>query len=177
MELLLILIYSIFFISLLYLLAVFFFTKVPIVLTNKKYFPIIFTEVPVSKGSIVYELGCGLADFLFFAEKYGPKKLIGYELSPLHVVLANLKAKMHGSKVKVYWQDFFNADISGADYIYLFLVPKIVERAWLKITKEAKKGAFVLILSDNVPHGKPYKVFKTQPNNSKSSLVHVYQIK
>jgi SAM-dependent methyltransferase len=156
---------------------VFFFTKVPIVLTNKKYFPIIFTEVPVSEGSIVYELGCGLADFLFFAEKYNPKKLIGYELSPLHVVLANLKAKILGSRVKVYWQDFFKADISEADYIYLFLVPKIVERVWLKIVKEAKKGAFVLILSDKLSHEKPYKVFKTQPNNSKSSLVYVYQVK
>jgi SAM-dependent methyltransferase len=177
MELLLILIYSLLFIFLLYLLAVFFFTKVPIVLTNKKYFPIIFAEVPVSEGSIVYELGCGLADFLFFAEKYGPKKLIGYELSPLHVVLANLKAKIIGSKIKVYWQDFFNADISEADYIYLFLVPKIVDRAWLKITKEAKKGAFVLVLSDNIPYEKPFKVFKTQPNNNKSTLVRVYQVK
>ena len=176
MKILLELIFTLLFIYLLYLVILYLFTKVPIILTNKKYFPVIFSEVPIPKGGIVYELGCGKADFLFSAEKYGPQKLIGYEMSPLHAAFANIKARMIGSKVEVHWQDFFKADISEADYIYLFLVQKISDKAWLKIAREAKKGAIVLYLSDIITKEKPFKVFKTQPHKKRSSLIYTYRV-
>ena len=177
MRILTILPYFLVFVFFSYPITLYFFTRVPIVLTNKKYFPVIFKEVPIPKNSVVYELGCGKADFLFFAEKYEPKKLIGFELSPIHVIFANFKAKLLGSKVKVYRKNFFKADISEADYIYLFLVKKVSNKTWLKISKEAKKGAIILSLSDSILNEQPYKVFKTQPNNKNSTFVYVYQIK
>jgi len=126
---------------------------------------------------VVYELGCATADFLFWAEKYGPKKLIGYEISPLHVFLVKIKAKILNSKVEIVWKDFFEADISEADYIYLFLVREVQDRAWQKISKEGKKGALVIILSEPLSNEKPYKVFRTQPNKKESSMVYVYRVK
>lgn len=170
------LIFLLFAIYLLYLVILYLFTKVPIILTNKKYFPVIFSEVPIPKDGIIYELGCGKADFLFSAEKYCPKKLVGYEMSPLHAAFANIKAKILGSKVKVRRQNFFKADISEADYIYLFLVKKIVDKIWLKIIKETKSGTIVLSLADSIQTEKPFKIFKIQPHNKKSPLVYAYRV-
>src|SRR3989344_4526168 len=42
------------------------------------------------------------------------------------------------------FRDFWNADISNADIVYLFLTPKVNPKAKLRLEKELKKGARVI---------------------------------
>lgn len=173
---LLILLYSLPFAYLLYIIAVYFRTRVPYVVTPKKYFPIIFQNIKITPETVVFDLGCGKGDFLFACEKFKPKKLVGYELSPLHALYAKVKARLKRSRVEIFCKDFYTADISQADIIYLFLVPKIVNSVWQKIKKQAKMGALVLTLADAIEGETPIKIFKLNPQKEKSSKMFVYQI-
>jgi len=136
---------------LLYLVFLYLRTHVPYVVTPKNRLRLIVKNMPITQESVVYDLGCGKGDVLFALEKLHPKKLIGFELSPFHVWYANAKAKLLKSKVHLYRQDFFTANIAEADIIYIFLVQSIVEKLWVKIQKEAKPGTQVIILSNKIP--------------------------
>lgn len=161
---------------LVYLIIVYSRAKVPIIITPKKYFPVIFKNVEIKPGSVIYDLGCGRGDFLFYAEKnINTKKLVGFELSPIHTLCAKLKAKALKSKVKIYCKDFFKADISDADVIYLFLVKPVLIKTWEKIEKEVEKGCIIITLSDEIPGIKYKKVFKSDPEGKNSTNVYVYE--
>lgn len=160
---------------LLYLILVYFKTKVPHVATPKKYFPVIFENINITGQSVIYDLGCGNANFLFAAEKFSPKELIGFELSPLHSSYAKIKAKILKSKIKIYRKDFFKADIGSADIIYVFLVKPVVIKLWEKIKKEAKQGALIIVLSDKIPGVECEKIVKTNPRKEKGSHIYIYK--
>ncbi len=152
-------------------------TRVPYVTTPRAYCQRLLAELPVGENTVILDLGCGKGDFLFAAEKYNPDTLIGYELSPLPAWYARLKAWVKKSRVEIRRRDFFAADISRADIIYLFLVPPMIERLWPKIKKEAKPGAIVAVLSDKIQSESPYKIIKTKPDNPKSTNYYLYKVK
>ena len=108
------------FLYLIYSIIVYFRTKVPYIVTPRKYFSVIFQHLNITPQTIIYDLGCGTGDFLFAAEKHNPKKLFGFELSPLHAWYGIIKAKILKSKANIHCQDFLKADIQEVDIIYLF---------------------------------------------------------
>ncbi|MEK7084502.1 MAG: class I SAM-dependent methyltransferase, partial [Patescibacteria group bacterium] len=69
---------------LVYLIVLYIRTRVPYVVTPKKRLPFILDHMGITPETVIYDLGCGKGDVLFAAEKFHPKKLIGFELSPLH---------------------------------------------------------------------------------------------
>jgi SAM-dependent methyltransferase len=159
-----------------YLVLLYFRAHVPFVTTARRYIPVIFKAVPITPQTVLYDLGCGKGDFLFEAEKYHPQELVGFELSPLHVWYARAKAKLMKSKVKFIRQDFFTADISHADTIYLFLVKPVLDKTWVKITNECKAGTVVLTLGDKIDGESELKEIVLEPSNNKSSRVWVYRV-
>ena len=161
---------------LLYNIIVYFFSRVPIIYTPKNYYSELFKNIEIGEESVVYELGCGKANFLFLAEKRSPRKLVGFELSFFHVFFANIKSLILKSKVKVYLRNFFKADISDASIIYMFLVEKVVNKAWEKIEKEVAVGTIVVTLSDKIT-GKEYvKKIPTRPGDSNSTFFYLYKV-
>lgn len=136
---------------LVYLICVYARTRVPYAVTSKKRIPLILKHINITPATIIYDLGCGKGDVLFAAEKFHPKKLVGFELSPMHAWYAQAKAFFLKSKIQIYRQDFFTANIGEADIIYIFLVQAAVEKIWVKIQKEAKAGAKVVVLSNTLP--------------------------
>lgn len=159
-----------------YLIALYFRAHAPYVTTARHYVAALVKEVPISKNTILYDLGCGKGDFLFEIEKYHPGVLKGYELSPLHVWYARLKAWLLRSQAKFICKDFFQADIHDATIIYLFLVKQVVEKTWIKIKKECKPGTLVCILGDSLDSETPEKEIILEPKNPKSSRIRVYRV-
>lgn len=94
-------------------------------------------------GQVVYDLGCGDGRFLVAAAKRGLKG-IGYELNPFIALIAWINTRRYGSQVKVKWGNFWNADISRADGIFVFLLDRFMLRLDKKIIAE-KKGPLVLV--------------------------------
>jgi SAM-dependent methyltransferase len=161
---------------LLYLVILYSRARVPFVTTARRYIPAIVNQIKITSKSVIYDLGCGKGDFLFGVEKYHPKELIGFELSPIHVWYARIKARLIKSKTKFFRQDFFTADISRADIVYLFLVKPVLDKAWGKIRKECRAGTVVLTLGDKIDGKRELKEIMLEPSNPKSSRIWVYQV-
>ena len=159
-----------------YLIAIYFVTKVPYVATSKDYYDTIFKNIKITSKTKVYELGCGKGGFLFEAEKrFHPAKLVGFDLSLLHILYAKIKAKIIKSKIKFYFQDFFTADLKDADIIYLFLTPDSVKAIWPKIKKQTKKGCRIIILSDGLPKVKYEKIISLRPGKEHNTKLYIYK--
>ncbi len=148
------------------------YTQVPLVVTPKKRFDLIFdflkrnSKKPFSE-SVFMDLGSGLGQVLFEAERRGFKTVIGYEISHLYVCVAKIKALLKGSKVKTKRNNFLSADLSEADVIYCFLTKKAFNKLSEVIISQTKPGALVCILCDAL-HGKePKEIIDAQENGVK----------
>jgi SAM-dependent methyltransferase len=93
----------------------------------------------LKKGQVLYDLGSGDGSLLAEAAARGIKA-VGYELNPFLVAVAWLKTRRHRELVRVKWGDFWRADLSRADGVYVFLIDRFMARLESKISQEAKPG-------------------------------------
>ncbi len=93
----------------------------------------------LKEGQVVYDLGCGDGRFLKAAAKQGIKA-VGYELNPFMFLYSWITTRRHGRKVKVRLGNFWKADISKADAVFVFLLDKYMKQLDDKLQKEGKKG-------------------------------------
>ena len=119
----------------------------------------------IKPGQKVYDLGCGDGRMLLSAARAGAIAT-GYEVSLLFYFITYFKILRAGLRqnCRVLCRDFWRADLSEADIVYFFLMPKIYPKLKAKLEKELKPGAKVLCyiwpidgwtaLSQDKPDGK-----------------------
>jgi len=162
-----------------YILLLYWRTKVPIVRTPRGYIKNLVKnlgDLNINSDTVICELGSGKGDFLFAVEKFGPKKLIGYELSPLHLFYSRLKTRLIGSRATFLAKDFFKADLSEIDIAYVFLVPQVVKKLWQKMKQECRPGTVMVLLGHDLPGENLVKKVKTRPEKLKSTYYYFYQV-
>lgn len=96
----------------------------------------------IKPGDVVYDLGSGDGRILILAaEKFGASG-VGIEIDPLRVWYSRILIKIKGlsSKIKIIRQNILDADVSGADAVALFLLPKILGKLKIKLPQELKPG-------------------------------------
>jgi SAM-dependent methyltransferase len=130
----------------------------------------IFKEISLPKDSLIYDLGAGDGRVLFIMEKLGYRG-IGYELSLYPYLKARFKKMISGSAVKFKRQDFFKADLSRANAVFVFLVGKVMDRVGRQLKSELKKGTVVASYGFIIPGWTEEKIIQTKP-----SLTYVYKI-
>ena len=99
----------------------------------------------LKKEEIFYDLGCGKGDVLIEAEKMGVRT-IGYEISPYYYILAKIKT-IRNPRIEVRFKNIFQADLSKADIVYCYLIPKFLEKIYPKFKKEMKSKARIISIS------------------------------
>jgi SAM-dependent methyltransferase len=93
-------------------------------------------------GMKFYDLGCGDGKLVFAASRAGAQAS-GYEISLLPYLIA--KAKSFFIKdTSIQFKNFWNANLSDADIVYLFLTPKVNPKAKEKLERELKPGSRVV---------------------------------
>lgn len=99
----------------------------------------------IKAGAKVYDLGCGDGRLLCAAARAGAEAT-GWELSLLPYALANVRRLFQEERkhIKIIYGDFWRTDLSEADVIYFFLMPKVYPKIKAKFEKELKKGAKVI---------------------------------
>jgi SAM-dependent methyltransferase len=107
-------------------------------------------------GQLLYDLGCGDGSLLAEAAASGIKA-VGYELNPFLVVYAWLRTRRHRKLVKVKWGNFWPADISRADGIYVFLIDRFMQKLEAKLSQEAKPGLKLVSHAFRLPGRRPVK--------------------
>jgi SAM-dependent methyltransferase len=149
----------------------------PYVRSSKKLVRQTLQAVEIKEGSIVYELGCGDARFLRELVKRKKVTAIGYEYFVFPYLTARLFNFFAPDKIKLYCQDFFKADLSRADYIFCYLLPKQMERLEKKLQQELKPGAIVISHAfsfKNWPLKKTIDI-QTRKNKILNNRINIYQ--
>jgi SAM-dependent methyltransferase len=106
-------------------------------------------------GQLVLDLGCGDGRFLISAAKRG-LRAEGWELNPLLAAYAWLATRRYRQQIKVHWGNFWKADLSRADGVFVFLLDRFMERLDQKIKKDTKsRGLKLASHAFKVPGKKP----------------------
>ena len=112
----------------------------------------------VGKGDVLYDLGSGDGRIpIAAARKYGIARGIGIEINPERIKEANenrIKAGV-GERVSFVNGDLFEADLSDATVITLYLLPKLNLRLLPKLLKELKPGTRIVSHAFNMGTWKP----------------------
>jgi predicted RNA methylase len=97
----------------------------------------------------VYDLGSGDGRSLIIATKEFGARAVGIEIDPLRYYISVLMIHINKvqDKVRVHRKNFFDVDISKADVIFVYLVPKALERLRPKFEKELKKTARIVCIN------------------------------
>lgn len=116
------------------------------------------------KNKNFYELGSGDGRVVIEAAKMGANAY-GIEQSFLRILYSRLKSVKNAHYIH---GDIFKQDLSKADIVFVFLLPKGVEKLEPKLKKELKKGSLIITQTFHFKTWKPYKKIlitdKKQPN-------------
>lgn len=113
----------------------------PYVATRRKRIEEILKEADLKKGKTFIELGSGDGRIIRTAVKLYGVKGIGIDINPLLVFWANL---LGHKNIDFKVENIFDTDLTRADYVYIFLMPKLIEELEKKMDKELKKGTIVI---------------------------------
>lgn len=107
----------------------------------------------VTKNDIVYDLGCGDGRVLLVAAKEFGAQGVGIEIDPLRYLIANFLVWINrvSDRVQIVRGNFFDEDLSKATVIFVYLVPKTLNRLLPKFKKELKPGTRIISYRYEVP--------------------------
>ena len=100
----------------------------------------------VTAKDVVYDLGCGDGRIVITAaQKYGARS-VGIDIDPTRIkeATANAKAAKVTDKVRFIEGDLFEADISEATVVTLYLLTRLNEKLKPKLLKELRPGTRVV---------------------------------
>ncbi len=105
-----------------------------------------FKLAKVTKEDVIYDLGCGNGRLLMLAAKEIGAGGIGIEIDPLRFFMAKFLIKKNGveKKVTIIKDNFNKQNITEATIVFLYLVPKALERLKPKLIKELRAGTRVI---------------------------------
>jgi len=112
-------------------------------------------------GQTLLELGCGDGKVLIAAAERG-WTAIGYELNPLLAVLAWLRTRRYGKRVKVTCANFWSVKWPQADAIFVFLLDKYMVKLDTKIAQDYSRATGrplkLVSFAFAIPDKKPVKI-------------------
>ena len=125
----------------------------------------------VRKKDIVYDLGCGDGTALNIAANEFGARGVGIEIDPLRYLFSKIRFKINGidKKVRIIKNNFHNVNISSASVIFVYLVPRALERLMPKFLKESKSGTMLVSYK--------YKINLPLISFDKENDIYLYKIK
>lgn len=111
----------------------------------------------LKKGERLLELGCGDGKVLVAAARKGAF-VTGYELNPILVLIAWIRTRKYRHNVRVVWGDFWRSDWPPADVIFVFLLPKYMQKLDTKIVQDASKPVRLVSFAFTIDSRKPTKI-------------------
>lgn len=125
------------------------------------------------KNKNFYELGSGDGRVVIEAAKMGAKAS-GIEQSLLRVLLSRWKARNlsghpGGGNIKFIHGDIFKQDLALADVVFIFLLPKGIDKLEPILKKKLKKGSIVITQTFHFKNWQPYKKVLIQDKNKPNS--------
>lgn len=133
----------------------------------------------IQKGEIVYDLGCGDGRFLVSAYQSVPAgKYIGIDLSWLQVLHAKLNVLSKGFRknIRIKLGSLFAEDLTKANLIFLFLLPKVFPKIAFKLRQELAPGTRVISAVWPISDLADKLVKVSQPDKKSDLPFYLYQM-
>jgi predicted RNA methylase len=114
--------------------------------TSKKTARAICKLAKIKKGDFIYDLGCGDGTALITAAKEFGALGIGIEIDPVRYWISKVRFRKNGlsKNLQVIQDNFFNQNIKNADVVFVYLIPKTLDKLLPKFKKELKKGTRIV---------------------------------
>ncbi len=125
----------------------------PFVPTKKTQIQVALELLDLKRGQVLYDLGAGDGRVALAAAKKGIR-VIGYELNILLFLLAYIRTRKYRRLVTVKLQDYWRADFTKCDGIFIFSSSHFMKRLDEKLRTSAK-GTKLASFAFEVP-GKKY---------------------
>lgn len=122
----------------------------------------------VRPGETVYDLGSGDGRVVIVAAREFGAAAVGVEIDPLRTLISRAAIALLGlRRARVVRASLFDVDLSEADVLTVYLLPKANLRLAPKLLSELKPGARVVALTYPMPGWKPA---------ARDGSIHVYRI-
>lgn len=117
------------------------------------------TLANLSEKDLVYELGSGDGEFLLAVSKRFNARCVGIEIDPVRFFISKIRVLLsRGSQhIMLLKQDFKKVDLLAADVVFVYLVPRALERLYPKLKKELKPGSRIISYRYEIPGAKAIK--------------------
>ena len=125
----------------------------------------------IKPGEVLYDLGSGDGRIVSEAVRIYKTKAIGIEIDPIRVLLSRLKLKFDklDKYAKIRCANLYNVNLSNANVVTMYLLPKTVDKLKSKLKRELKPGSRIVSLQFPLTHWKPFRV-------DKENKIFVYKI-
>ncbi|HNY39327.1 MAG TPA: class I SAM-dependent methyltransferase [Bryobacteraceae bacterium] len=146
---------------------------VPYVPTTERAVEEMLKLAKVEKGDVLYDLGCGDGRIVITAaSKYGTRG-VGIDINPVRIEEARANAKKAGVEhlVKFIEQDLFEAKISDASVVTLFLLPSVNLKLRPKLLADLKPGTRVVSNTFDMGDWKAEKETALEDNDYEDSYL------
>ena len=100
--------------------------------------------IDLKKGQVFVDLGCGDGRTLMLAASRG-LKAVGYEINPFLAGFAWLRTRRYGRRVKIVWGNFWRADLSSADGVFVFLIGHYMKKLDKLLLKNSQNHQIKLV--------------------------------
>ena len=128
-------------------------------------------EIIKAKKGNFYDLGSARGDFLLKLIKKAPSiNYYGLDNSWFRIWISRLKALILGRNITFLQKNIFDANLSSADFVYIYLPRELMPGLQTRLQKELKPGAVVLTNRVSFPDWKP----KESHNLSNSEKLFMY---
>lgn len=113
-------------------------------------------KAQIKPGDKFYDLGAGDGKVLAIVDKEFGANCTGFELSPIFFVLAKSRLFFGGAKnSKIYCRNFYKQNLSDADAVFCFLLPRTMEKLRPKFEEELKPEAKVISYAFKIKDWQP----------------------
>jgi len=117
----------------------------PYVPTKNKESEFFLKEAQLKKGQTFYDLGCGDGRIVRTAVKEYKVKGTGFDINPVLIHYARLLTKFKKvNNITFVTKNIFDVDLRKIDVVYIFLMPKLIEKLCPKFKKEMKKNSILI---------------------------------
>lgn len=133
------------FASFIFFLVIAFITGAPFVPSFKNATNSMIKHANITPGMKIVDLGSGDGRLLMQAAD-NQAYATGYEINPYLVLFTKLRIAFSCKKkyINVVWKNMWNADVSSADVVFVYLLPWKMKTLQKKLEREMKKGALVV---------------------------------
>lgn len=111
----------------------------------------------LKKGDKFYELGSGFGDGLMMASMEFGARAIGIEISPFHYLISKIRT-LGDKNIKIILANYKKINLSHADVVYCYLLPKLMNGLLPKFSRELKLGTKVISYAFPIQVKTPFKI-------------------